>query len=122
MTDIREVPITAHLPVTHTPHTSLPWHVGASFGFEADKLRAVRDAGGEIVADALFARDAAYVVHACNLYPELIAALREVVSRCADIADVIDADPVYPAAKFLRTTAERYRAVLAKAEGVTHGS
>ena len=111
MSDLREFPITAHLSGTHTPHTSLPWHVGDSFDFEADKLLAVRDAGGDIVADALFARDAAYIVHAANLYPELIAALRELLRWSAGSGMEVGA---------ARQVA---RELLAKAEqGVTHGA
>ena len=56
------------------PATSLPWtsHQNQRFGY------AIRDAKGGNVANRTGAIDAAYIVHACNAYPELVAFVQDV--------------------------------------------
>jgi hypothetical protein len=43
---------------------------------------------------------------------ELWHALAELISRCSDVADVIERDPHYDAVGFLRASAKRYSAIL----------
>ena len=58
--------------------------------------------------------NARYIVNACNLYPELIAALRDVLPLAVDLDDCDHANR-YCNCK-LRAVIERARAVLAKAD------
>lgn len=65
----------------HQPATALPWHVGVR---QAERI--IYDACGWAVANATVyhgasdaeevKRNAAYIAHAANKYPELVAALR----------------------------------------------
>lgn len=54
----------------HKPATPLPWR---------QKTFAVLDAGDEGVAETYERGDTSYIAHACNHYPELVEALRNMV-------------------------------------------
>lgn len=66
----------------HKPATPLPWR---------QKTFAVLDAGDEGVAETYERGDTSYIAHACNHYPELVEALKELVARC-DGAEGVRAD------------------------------
>lgn len=78
------------------PATPLPWIVGRDSKTHNRPTRNWEtgiDNGDVPVADACGAsqaeahQDAAYIVHACNAYPKLVAALREYVDVVASIND-----------------------------------
>jgi hypothetical protein len=66
------------------PATKLPWHIGLK---QAERI--VYDATGWAVCNATVyhvkedaddcKKNAAYIAHACNAYPKLVEALREIV-------------------------------------------
>lgn len=116
---------TASEAVAGSAHTPGPWRVdkvlypaGQDVSFEvlAGKRLVVQTIMREVIAeDAVIAEDDANA-RLIAAAPDLLAALRELVSRCDDTADVLRNHPEYDAAGFLRASAERYRAVIAKAE------
>ena len=94
---------------TITPATPLPWHVGIK---QAEQI--IYDGKGWAVANATVYHgkadgaetraNAAYIVAACNAYPQLVAALREVCAvPMADFADC----PLFKARALLRSLNER---------------
>lgn len=58
------------------PATPLPWSTGPAIA-DCFPLHGRIDAVGSVARG----RDAAYIVHACNAYPELVAALQQVAGR-----------------------------------------
>ena len=83
---------------TNKPATPLPWHSTHPLDMNRNPFQeAVRvDAApgqpsvavmveyGEKYQKGKRTRDAAYIVHACNAYPELVAALRHAISELND--------------------------------------
>jgi hypothetical protein len=95
-----------------TPASPRPWKLDGLTLYNPGQQVIIRAANGDLVAlvcrDLPFAvRDAnaALIVHACNLYPELFAALKAVHDE-----------------KFFgfTDTREKVAALIAKAEGVSH--
>lgn len=88
------------------PATPLPWHVGAATALDSvDGQRGIW-AGKWGIADVYGqAPNSAYIAHACNAYPELVAALRMVALKGGE-RDVKDA-------RFLMVATDA-RALLAK--------
>ena len=67
------------------PATPLPWEKYAGDYSEIEGQRMAVVVGKTCISDALDAvhqSDAAYIVHAANAYPQLVAALRELMLRC----------------------------------------
>jgi hypothetical protein len=60
------------MTATTKPATPLPWSTGPVMANDSFPLHGRIDAVGNVARG----RDAAYIVHACNAYPELVAALR----------------------------------------------
>ena len=90
------------------PSTPLPWQVD-------DDFRILDAAGESIIAptecDAMLgecyqAEDAAYIVHACNRYPELVAALRAIRQRWIDGVALTDGDAEIATAALARLGSE----------------
>lgn len=89
-----------------TPGTPLPWHseaVPPSPRFDEGPW-VISDANGETVAEAYDGPNAAYLVHAANTYPELVAHLKEMVRFCRSVRPggrVLMSDPDIDGAKAL---------------------
>ncbi len=60
-----------------TPLQPLPFSIGSI-------NRTIAAADGEYVAEVASDRDGAYIVAACNAYPELVAALRYLAAQVED--------------------------------------
>lgn len=70
------------------PATALPWREkGMGLGSTGARMEIRSAADGTGVCEYLNSEDTAYIVHACNHYPQLVAALRDLLE---------DADPHSP--------------------------
>ena len=101
----------------HSPMSPLPWRVEVWYAPEYASVYAGAHEFGRIEnteAEAMSRADAEYIVTACNLYPELIAALRDVLPLAVDLDDCDHANRYCNCT--LRAVIERARAVLAKAD------
>lgn len=110
------------------PKTPLPW--GGSQGDDR-KVGSVDDFARitSVVAAFKDRQDAAYAVHAANVLPEVLAALREAGQTIEALTDRLDvaADIIshrgdnQDAIKLGREATDAVRAALAKAEGAPEG-
>ena len=66
------------------PKSPLPFRY---IRFSAESCN-IRGANRSNVADYVLEQDAAYIVHACNLYPELVEALQAVWDVAKDVPSV----------------------------------
>lgn len=76
------------------PATALPWQVDDDFHIlaaDGESIIAPTECDAKL-GECYTAEDAAYIVHACNRYPVLVAALAE----CRATLDVLES--VWPAA------------------------
>lgn len=101
-----------------TEHSPLPWFVpihleGPTITDKSEGIIADIDLGLSPEVDQA---NAAYIVKACNAYPELVKALEQAVSMLngAEVADPED-DPEL--AQSWKDSRQRIRDVLAKAKG-----
>lgn len=102
----------------HTPGTPLPWNLNPG---DETKIMAVHltiaraDCGGLSGIRVNTAEaNAAYIVHACNLYPELLEALEKWLAYDnLDEADFAQVGPMLLYAEAINAT----RAAIAKARG-----
>jgi hypothetical protein len=102
------------VPSTLAPLSPLPWHVGPHYKTDIESSQG-RVAEIGFINSPHGICDAAYIVHACNLYPELLAALKQLHDVTMQGLLPCDSD-CEPGCVFCVAT----RAI-AKAEGVTHG-
>lgn len=99
--------------------TPLPWKQTGAFVFNGDgyvvaDVRAVETPDEVVVVSnpGLEERDAAYISHAANLFPELVEALAEMLTYGVEMDDERIG---YVTAQLDRVTIDRARAALAKA-------
>ena len=81
------------------PATPLPWKSDSPMAIDRDRKRAITVYGTPIAGVANMIEyggphskaydDAAYIVHASNAYPELVAALRYLASKVEDGDDAL---------------------------------
>lgn len=89
----------------HNPATALPWLCKNRFVFAGTTAVAKTS----VAFDGFYSdEDAAYIAHACNAYPELVEALRELERTCHPV------NTVYSWDESQRKAIANARALLAK--------